>query len=169
MFHQANNNFLEEKYFKQIKDFFFGEKCLWSYRPHQTKNDDGFFFFFIFLNFQPVSSSFNLLEPLLNKLTIKQEDIIQIRANLLISKPKHKYSEFHIDCKTNENFTTAIFYLNTCNGSTIFEKNNTEIKSEENKLLVFNGNLKHQAKSQTDTYRRIVINFNFINGEKLNA
>ena len=165
MFHQAKNNFLEEKDFKQIKDFFFGEKCLWSYRPHQTNNDDGFFAHDIFLNFKPVSTSFKLLEPLLKKLGIEEEDIIQIRANLLLNKPEHKYSEFHIDCKTNKNFTTAIFYLNTCNGSTIFEKDNTEIKSEENKLLVFDGNLKHKAKSQTDTHKRIVINFNFINKE----
>ena len=165
MFHQAKNNFLEEKYFKQIKDFFFGEKCLWSYRPHQTNNDDGFFAHDIFLNFQSVSTSFNLLEPLLNKLSVNKNNLIQIRANLLISKPEHKYSKFHIDCKSNEDFTTAIFYLNTCNGSTIFEKDNTEIKSEENKLLVFDGNLKHKAKSQTDTDKRIVINFNFIKKE----
>ena len=162
MFHQAKNNFLEEKDFKKIKNFFFDEKCLWSYRPHQTHNDDGFFAHDIFLNFQPVSISFNLLEPLLKKLSVNKNNLIQIRANLLISKPEHKYSEFHIDCKSDEDFTTAIFYLNTCNGSTIFEKNNAEIKSEENKLLVFDGNLKHKAKSQTDTYRRIVINFNFI-------
>ena len=165
MYHQAKNNFLEDKSFKGIKNFFFDEKCLWSYRPHQTKNDNGFFAHDIFLNFQPVSTSFKLLKPLLKKLGIEEEDIIQIRANLLLNKPEHKYSEFHIDCKTNKNFTTAIFYLNTCNGSTIFEKDNTEIKSEENKLLVFDGNLKHKAKSQTDTHKRIVINFNFINKE----
>ena len=165
MYHQAKNNFLEDKSFKGIKNFFFDEKCLWSYRPHQTNNDDGFFAHDIFLNFQLVSTSFKLLEPLLKKLNVNKDNLIQIRANLLISKPEHKYSKFHIDCKSNEDFTTAIFYLNTCNGSTIFEKDNTEIKSEENKLLVFDGNLKHKAKSQTDTHKRIVINFNFINKE----
>ncbi len=161
MFHQAKNNFLEKKYFNTIKDFFFGEKCLWSYRPHQTKNDDGFFGHDIFSNFQPTSPVFTLLYPAIEQLGFKHEDIIQIRANLLLNKNKHYYSNFHIDCKSNQNFTTAIFYLNTCNGSTIFEKNNTEIKSEENKILLFDGNLRHQAKSQTDTFRRIVINFNF--------
>jgi hypothetical protein len=53
--------------------------------------------------------------------------------------------------------------MNTCNGATIFEKNNSEIKSEENKLIVFDGKLRHKAKSQIDTDRRIVINFNWRN------
>ena len=138
---------------------------MWTYRTHQTKNDDGFLAHDIFLNYEFLSPSFVLLYPAIERLGFKKEDIIQIRANLILNKLEHRYSEFHIDCKTNVNFTTAIFYLNDCNGSTIFEKDNTEIKSEENKLLVFDGNLKHKAKSQTDTERRIVINFNFKNKE----
>jgi len=160
---QSHNNFLSESSFKVLKDIFFSQYTAWYYRDHQTK-DDGFFFGHdIFLKNLPCSNIYENLTPLLDKLCIKPEQLINIRANLLLKTQEHNYSDFHIDCQSNVPFTTAIFYINTNNGGTIFEENNLEIKSEENKVITFDGNFKHKAKSQTDTDRRIVINFNWRN------
>ena len=59
------------------------------------------------------------------------------------------------DCKT------AIFYLNTNNGYTLFDKGD-KIPSLENRVVEFDSNLKHCAVDHTDTKYRIVINFNYL-------
>jgi len=41
-------------------------------------------------------------------------------------------------------------------------KNKIKIKTEENKLLIIDTKTSHAAVSQTDTDRRIVINFNYL-------
>jgi hypothetical protein len=77
---------------------------------------------------------------------------------LVINKNVQLLSGFHTDyeykCKT------AILYMNTCNGYTQFE-NGEKVLSEENKIIVFDSNLKHAAVNQTDTKQRIVININY--------
>jgi hypothetical protein len=68
--------------------------------------------------------------------------------------------EWHVDrpfqCKT------AILYLNNCNGYTLLKTNPiTKIESIENRMLLFDSKIQHKAISQTDSKRRIVINFNY--------
>jgi hypothetical protein len=60
----------------------------------------------------------------------------------------------------HENLTTAIYYVNSNNGYTKF-KSGEEIKSLENRLIVFKCNLLHSGTTCTDEKRRVVINFNF--------
>ena len=67
----------------------------------------------------------------------------------------------HNDVYSKENLKTGILYLNTNNGSTVFE-NNKKIKSEENKFVYFSTNLKHSGTTHTDERYRIVLNFNWI-------
>ena len=57
--------------------------------------------------------------------------------------------------------TTAIFYLNTCNGYTKFRKSGKKIKTVANRMVIFDSNLEHAAFSQTDEKVRVVINFNY--------
>ena len=47
---------------------------------------------------------------------------------------------------------------------TIFEKGQ-EIESRENRLILFDGRLKHAGTTSTDSKRRILINFNYLNSE----
>ena len=69
----------------------------------------------------------------------------------------------HFHCDRKYDCTTAILYMNTNNGYTLLgEKEKIKIKSEENTMLIFNSQIKHCAVSQTDTERRVVINFNYI-------
>ena len=55
---------------------------------------------------------------------------------------------------------TAIFYVNSNNGYTVFE-NGLKVDSQENRLVVFNSDLLHAGTTCTDQKIRCVINFNF--------
>ena len=57
---------------------------------------------------------------------------------------------------------TAILYLNTNNGYTIFEDTGEKIESKRNRLVVFDARRAHAGTSFTDARNRIVININFI-------
>lgn len=57
---------------------------------------------------------------------------------------------------------TAILYLNTNNGHTIFEDTGEKIESKRNRLVVFDARRAHAGTSFTDARNRIVININFI-------
>lgn len=64
------------------------------------------------------------------------------------------------DGKAIKDYYTSIFYLNTCNGATIFE-DGTEIASVANRMLTFDGELMHTGRPASDAKRRVVINFNY--------
>ena len=100
---------------------------------------------------------FPIIEKCINLLNVKA--LISIRCNLTLNYEKqykcswHKDQEY--DCKT------AILYLNTCNGYTEFKDKSKKIKSEENKIVIFDTKNTHRLVNQTDSKRRIVINFNY--------
>ena len=51
--------------------------------------------------------------------------------------------------------------MNTCNGYTLFdEKEKFKLNCLENTVVIFESLIKHSAVSQSDTTKRIVINFN---------
>ena len=71
---------------------------------------------------------------------------------------------FHCDfAPTMGDLTTAIYYINTCDGYTLFE-DGTKVESVTNRLLKFPSNMKHTGTSCTDRDRRILINFNYLSG-----
>ena len=69
-------------------------------------------------------------------------------------KPFGLHTDAPFKCKT------AILYINTNNGITIFETGE-EIKSEENKIVMFPSNLKHTGTTHTDEKVRVVLNINY--------
>ena len=105
------------------------------------------------------SNQSHILKPLLLKL--QPQFIFRVKANLRPRTHKHILSDFHTDYNLKQ--TTAIFYLNTCDGYTLFE-DNTKVLSVANRILIFDGSLKHCGASCTDQKRRILINFNYIPG-----
>ena len=94
--------------------------------------------------------------------SLKIKKLIRIKANLVLRTPKIKEHGFHIDNQIHKKFKTAILYINSNNGYTRFKKNNKKFKSEENKLIDFNGRLQHTGTSCTDTQYRMVINFVYL-------
>jgi hypothetical protein len=157
--HKVINNFLEKETFNNLKNIMFSDKINWFFLPHMTTNDKYFFNHCFYNHYTPQSIFFeDIIVPILKKLNAAA--IVEVRANLSLKENICYQSNFHVDrpfeCKT------AVFYINTCNGYTLLnEDKKIKITSEENKMLIFNSQIKHAGVSQTDVDRRITINFNY--------
>jgi hypothetical protein len=157
------NNFLDNNIFYEFKKILMSENINWFWKNNMTgvKNNDSYYFSHCFYNHDKVQSDFfePFVVPILKKLNCKK--IIQIRANFMLKKEKVYQSCFHTDYPFD--CTTAILYINNCNGYTILDKlKQTKVVSEENKMLIFNSQIEHAGVSQTDCERRIFVNFNYL-------
>jgi hypothetical protein len=153
-------NFLPENQFKEIKDKILNNDFPWRIRNSMTDTDKNIYFTYSFFNDYEITSELyrSHILPILKKLNILAP--IQIRTNLILNKLFDK-SGWHVDY--NYDSTTAILYLNTCNGGTEFKINN-EIKfvnAEENKIVIFPSKTEHRGCTSTDSERRYIINFNY--------
>ena len=88
--------------------------------------------------------------------------LIKAKANFNIVTDEIIEHGLHIDVEQIAGIcTTAILYLNTNNGYTIFE-DGTKVESLANRLVKFPTGTKHSGTSCTDIRNRMVINFNYI-------
>jgi hypothetical protein len=159
------DDYLDEEEFNKIKNIFIdNEKFPWHYTPgiaypNEVKQIDKFQFFnLMYRNDIGVKSDFYLsLYPLINK--INPKEILRVKANLGTRTDSHIEGGMHTDSKMKH--TTAIFYLNTNNGFTMFESGE-RVDSVENRLVTFDSTIMHTGFSQTDTNTRVVLNLNYI-------
>jgi hypothetical protein len=110
-------------------------------------------------------------------------NLIRIKVNMCTCQPNIHTNPPHVDA--DETHKAGIIYMNTTNAPTILynEKYNPRfgfspieylnkilnnkltiqksINCEANKMVVFDGKHYHASSVQSDTYRRIVINFNY--------
>ena len=108
-----------------------------------------------------MSDTYEIIKPIVNKLN--PSTLIRIKTNLLTKQSELMQNNFHTDFqhkKDYENMKTAIFYVNTNNGKTIFENGQT-VDSVANRVVIFPANLKHTGTTCTDKKTRVVINFNY--------
>ena len=146
-------NFIDKKICKQINNTMLGVNFPWFYKKNQTGKDSSFLFHCFFAENKINSTLYYLIEPLVKKFNYAQ---IFSKAELKRPMKSNWHSDFD-NLKSTPKSKTAIYYVNTNNGYTIFK--NKKIKSEQNKMIVFNGDTKHKVKYQTDKDTRIVINF----------
>jgi len=107
------------------------------------------------------SQYLDLLSPILH--ILQPEAIIKIKANIVPCTNEIVEHGFHTDLpgKLEQVCKTAVFYLNTNNGYTLF-KDGERINSVENRLAIFDTTDLHTGTSCTDNAYRAVINFNYI-------
>ena len=155
---KITDNFLNKSEFENINKTFHLSNFPWYFMPFKVhEGDENYQFYHLFSAKGKVHSKhFNILHPVLKKLGVKE--IIRIKANLTLKQRDHIKSDMHIDFKDCK---TAIYYLNTNNGYTLFDKGD-KIHSQENRVVEFDSNLKHCAVDHTYTKYRIVINFNYL-------
>ena len=87
--------------------------------------------------------------------------LLRVSLNLTFATPEPNVSQFHIDNYIHNSFTN-IFYLNSNNGGTKFEKSGDVVQSQRNRLVMFPSFLKHAAVNTTDTKLRWVLNINYV-------
>ena len=109
-----------------------------------------------------VSQEIDLVKPILDKLCFVA--LHRIKANLEPIKTKRYESEWHYDVSMNNKpctfMTTAIYYVNTCDGYTEFE-DGTKVECVANRLVRFPSDIKHRGVSQLDSKVKSVINLNY--------
>ena len=161
------DNFIKREKFQEIKNTILGPFFPWYYNPSiidpindvDDKRFQDFQFIHTFYKFySPQSPYIDLINPLIEK--INPISIVRIKANLNTYKNENFLYGMHVDYNFPE-VTSAIFYINSNNGNTVFE-NGMNVEAVENRIVFFNSSIKHSGTSCTDQKTRCVINFNFI-------
>ena len=157
------DDFLPSYHFNQLQSLIFGKSFPWYYYPgtliergsEMPSGPSQFVSTFYNENRQYKASTFYIIDPVLSYLNC--QELKRVKANLNIKTLFHRKSGYHIDW---ENVTTAVYYLNTNNGWTEFEKGG-KVKSVANRIVIFDSNLKHRGTTCTDKHNRININLNY--------
>ena len=152
------DNFLDEEYFNFLNNEFLNNKFPWYFQKEKVfKNDGNFQYTHLFFNDNKVNSNhFNLIEPFIPLLNVKS--LVKAKLNLTTKDNEIEQFQFHTDVDFDCN--TAVFYLNTNNGETIFD-NGKKIESVANRIVIFPSNLKHTGTTHTNTPYRMVLNLNY--------
>lgn len=161
------DDFLPENQFLKIKNQFLGNTFPWFYQPTVVTDDDSLlieknnfqFTHCLMSDNKPISPYFKLIVPILDKL--KCGRVYRVKLNLLPKTEKRIEHGYHIDIIDSQNIKTAILYLNTNNGMTLF-KNGSSVKSKENRMVIFDNQIPHTGTTCTDENVRCVLNLNYI-------
>jgi hypothetical protein len=164
------DNFLEEENFKELQTLLLGGWFPWYFNDGiASVNTDSVYdyqFTHTFVRDGEVSSDWmSYLDCIIQK--IKPKTILRVKANLLTASKEIIESDFHTDVEDTTKSKTAILYINTNDGYTIF-KDGTRISSIENRFVVFDSNIIHKGTNCTNQKSRCVINFNFIENNNEN-
>jgi hypothetical protein len=182
---QVIDNFLPQEEFLKIKKIMIGslnlsDRDALPWYIQNTKSGSGIFlrvngdndtvynyqfnhiFYALSDNNVHISDRIEVMYPISEKLRFKKP--LRIKANLTPITPKLIVYGFHTDFELRNIEPmpkTAIYYVNTNNGYTVFE-NGDKVESIENRICIFDENLRHSGTSCTDERFRCVINFNFV-------
>ena len=160
---QIIDNFIEKDYFDIMSNFICGNMMDWYPNNCVTRKNDGYFqFVHKFYEHGVPRQRWDLVEPIMQK--FNPFCILKVKANLLTKTQEHIIHGMHTDFERDlkkQSYKTAILYLNTNNGYTLFE-NEQKVKCIANRVVIFDGNKKHASVTQTDINFRYVININYI-------
>jgi len=162
------DNFLSKKEHKDIEKTITGFFFPWFYNDTIVYEDDPknwFQFTHLFYNCYDdrKSNAFHLIEPIIKK--IDPLVLLKVKANLQPLTKKIEEHSFHTDFENEEKVTTAIYYVNTNDGYTLF-KTGEKVISVANRFTEFNNTQLHTGTTCTNTKVRLVINFNYIKKQK---
>ena len=172
-FSQVIDNFLPEQQFNEISNLLMGNGMIWNYNDvvdyqEGTQNQFQLTHTFFSLTKGYMGPLTSVIDPFVDLLKMKV--LIRIKANLNVrSTENNRESKFHYDHEfvgsrlpdgTLTSYT-AIYYVNTNNGYTLFKDGNFKVDSVANRMVIFDSSKLHKAVGCTDKKRRVVINFNY--------
>jgi hypothetical protein len=99
-----------------------------------------------------------IIAPILEKLN--PISLIKAKVNRSPRKERHIEYGLHVDTR-RRGATTAIFYLNSNNGYTLFD-DGAKVLSVENRIVLFDCTRLHTGASCTDADDRLVLNINMM-------
>ena len=162
------DNFLNEEDFEKLKKIF-NQFIPWTFSAildeDQLICDKKYNYQYVhgvYTKQEPVSNYFDNVIPFLTKLDARA--LVRIKVNSICREEEIVVHGFHTDMQYPEEHSTglggmktAILYLNTNNGFTVFE-NGTKVESVANRCVIFPAHCKHSGTTCTDVHRRLAIN-----------
>ena len=151
------DNYLASELFKSIKNSLI-HPTVPLYKSEINNEDDNIYFTHRIFTNEDYSCSFlfDTIKPILTTLIPKAVMRIKLnfypKNNILVKNAYH--SDFPFSHKG------AIFSLNTCDGGTYIEED--FIPSVENRMLLFDPNIKHCSTNTTNKEGRCNININYL-------
>jgi hypothetical protein len=162
MTYEIIDNSLSQEDFENIKNFMLNPEFSWNLTPVVSNEKENlptpasYYFTHLFWSGFHTEPEAQVFAPILNLLECKS--MIRIKANLYPSTETIVHHDNHTDYEFPHR--GAIFYLNTTNGLTVLE-DTIEVKSIENRLLLFDASKPHRSTTCTDDKCRVNVNFNF--------
>ena len=152
------NNFLPNSSFDFLNKKILDKHFPWYHQNSKVLDDDNEeqFTHLFYSDETQYSNKAYLLKPIFDKLNVKI--LIRAKINLTLKEDIIRPFNYHMDFAQ---CNTAIFYLNTNNGKTLF-KDGQEIESVANRIVIFPSELEHTGTTHTDKKYRIVLNINYI-------
>jgi hypothetical protein len=129
-----------------------------DWNPIYDKKYNYQFIHIFFKDFNIDKESFPIVGPLIDRLN--PFAIERIKANLNPWTNEIIEHGMHWDSPTSA-AKTAIYYLNTNNGYTLFE-DGTKVESVANRVVIFDSNVKHTGTTCTDKIFRSLINVVYV-------
>lgn len=162
------DNFLSEQDFLALKTTMLGSNFPWFYNSikvnhNNTTLKEKFNYQFVHTFYKdhvPHSQHIELINPIIAKLN--PSALLRIKANLTPNTDEIVEYDYHRDYDTPFKFDglSAVYYINTNNGYTVFETGE-KVASVENRIVIFDSDLLHTGTTCTDEKVRCVLNFNF--------
>ena len=173
---QIIDNYLHKDDFKRMQHWFYNE-CMWRFSSSPTYHedaieevrkqglgedvDDDYQFTCQFWTTSQgiITPNFQNVAPLIKKLS--PAILLRVKSNLTPMRSRIIERPYHIDMDLpNLAQKTAVFNITTCDGYTRFEDGDI-VPSVENRMIIFDGNMKHGGTTTTNKKARIVINVNY--------
>ncbi len=167
------DNFLPKSFFHHIQTHLLSQEIEWRYSRNATDNrkgdmigEDHYFSHTAYgqsrENNQPlISPHYNKVQPILyfieDKFNFEIRNLLRVNFTFITQRRENSVTQFHIDFDVPH--YVGILYLNTCDGPTLIE--DKKVDFVENRLVLFNGKMKHAAVTQTDAAHRMNIVMDF--------
>ena len=155
---QVIDNFLSEDEFKNLRSYISSTSFPWYFGKIVSGNKSiaAQFVHTFYVNDTPTSTWPNVE---FFRLRLNMASLVRIKVNL---NPRTETVQVHKDAFHTDypDITTAVYYLNTCDGYTLFE-DGTKVNSVENRILIFDSNMRHTGTSCTNESGRFVMNINY--------
>ena len=153
---QVIDNFLSESEFTNLRDCITSTSFPWYFGLVTTDSKMAQFVHTFYAKDMP-TPTYPDVEFLRDKLNMAALVRVKVNLNPRTETLQVHKDAFHIDYP---DITTAVYYLNTCDGYTLFE-DGPRVNSVENRIVIFDSNMRHTGTSCTDESGRLVMNINY--------